>query len=129
MPELKIDDLSKAIKDALYVGVGLGVIAFQKAQVQRVDLTKQVKGQVGSSDELLTEARRQVEKLTDRFEDRVQVVEERIESIEAQFDGLLDQIEDKLPEQARELVKQARDTAKEARSQVRSLVRRNGVAA
>jgi len=140
MPDLSTDDLTKTIKDVLYVGVGLGVIAFQRAQVQRVDLTKQIKAQFGEardqvekmgggSDDLRAEARRQVERLADGFDDRVQLVEERLDTIESQFDGLLDQIEEKLPEQARELVKQARDTAKEARSQVRALVHRNGIAA
>ncbi len=37
-----VDDVSKALKDALYIGVGLGVIAFQKAQVQRQELQKVV---------------------------------------------------------------------------------------
>ena len=36
------DDTTKVLKDALYVTVGLGVIAFQKAQVQRVELQKAV---------------------------------------------------------------------------------------
>ena len=34
------EDATKVLKDALYVSVGLGVIAFQKAQVQRVELQK-----------------------------------------------------------------------------------------
>ena len=34
------EDASKVLKDALYVSVGLGVIAFQKAQVQRIELQK-----------------------------------------------------------------------------------------
>ncbi|MEJ7585715.1 MAG: hypothetical protein WKF43_16905 [Acidimicrobiales bacterium] len=140
MPDINTDDLTRTFRDALYVGVGLGVIAFQKAQVQRVDFTKQVKSQLadarqqiekvnGSSDDLVAEARRQIEKISEGFEDRVKMVEERLETIESQFDGILDQIEEKLPETARDLVKQARDTAKEARSHVHSLVRGNSVAA
>jgi hypothetical protein len=34
------EDATKVLKDALYVSVGLGVIAFQKAQVQRQELQK-----------------------------------------------------------------------------------------
>jgi hypothetical protein len=49
-------DLSKLAKDALYVTVGLGVIAVQKAQVQRQQFQK-------------------------RVEDRVKTVEERLEGI------------------------------------------------
>ncbi len=41
MPALA-DDLSKTLKDAAYITVGLGVIAFQKAQVQRQELRNQL---------------------------------------------------------------------------------------
>jgi hypothetical protein len=41
MPK-SLDDIAKALQDAAYVGIGLGVIAFQKAQVQRVELQKTV---------------------------------------------------------------------------------------
>ena len=42
------EDASKVLKDALYVSVGLGVIAFQKAQVQRVELQKTVEDRLKS---------------------------------------------------------------------------------
>ena len=64
MPERKLDDLSRSAKDALYVTVGLGVIAVQKAQVQRRELEKLVKSQT--------------EQLTKVVEDRVKLVEERL---------------------------------------------------
>jgi len=35
-----LEDATKVLKDALYVSVGLGVIALQKAQVQRQELQK-----------------------------------------------------------------------------------------
>ena len=37
---VSLDAVSKVALDALYVSVGLGVIAFQKAQVRRQELTK-----------------------------------------------------------------------------------------
>ena len=40
------EDASKAVKDALYVSVGLGVIAFQKAQVQRQELQKTIEARI-----------------------------------------------------------------------------------
>jgi hypothetical protein len=43
---VSLDALSKVALDALYVSVGLGVIAFQKAQVARHELTKSMEGQV-----------------------------------------------------------------------------------
>jgi len=63
MPAPTLDDLSKTAKDALYVTVGLGVIAFQKAAVQRNELEKRL--------------REQREELTKLVEDRVKLVEER----------------------------------------------------
>lgn len=35
-------DLNQAVKEGAYVAVGLGVLGFQKAQVRRVELTKQL---------------------------------------------------------------------------------------
>lgn len=103
MPE--ITDITKSLKDALYVTVGLGVIAFQKAQVQRRELAKQLDG-------------------------RVKLVEERLEGVEGRFESILDQLEDRLPEQAKEVAKQARQAAKDARGQLRELTtRRNPTAA
>jgi DNA repair exonuclease SbcCD ATPase subunit len=39
-------DLTNALKEAAYVAVGLGVLGFQRAQVQRVELTKQLEEQL-----------------------------------------------------------------------------------
>src|ERR1700676_2996288 len=40
-----LQDANKALKDAAYVAVGFGVLSFQKAQVRRQELAKQVKAQ------------------------------------------------------------------------------------
>jgi dsDNA-specific endonuclease/ATPase MutS2 len=117
MADTSIDNLTKVLKDVLYVGVGAGVIAFQKAQVQRRELRAQLTSQFG-------EARTQFETVASKVEDRVKLVEERIDAAEARLDTLLDQVEENLPEQAREPFKQARKVAKDTRTQVRSLVNR-----
>ena len=44
-----IEDATKVLKDALYVSVGLGVIAFQKAQVQRNELQKALEERLKSA--------------------------------------------------------------------------------
>jgi prefoldin subunit 5 len=106
MPEITTDAANRVAKDAFYVGVGLGVIAFQKAQVQRVELTKTLKGQVG-------EAKGQIDKIATNAD-----------AVEDRFEALLDEIEAKLPEQTREIMQQARVTARDARQQVRSVVGR-----
>lgn len=121
MPELNVNDLTKALKDALYIGVGAGVIALQKVQVQRQELQKQIKP-------LLGDARNQLDKVTetvtDTVEEQVKVLEDRLDSVENQVDDLLDRLEEQLPEQAAEIVKQIRDAAKDAREQVLALVNR-----
>jgi ElaB/YqjD/DUF883 family membrane-anchored ribosome-binding protein len=115
-------DVTKIVKDAAYITVGLGVIGFQKAQVRRQELRKQLDAQ-------LVDARQQLAKLADRdqlkvVEDRFKVVEERFEDLEERFEQLLDGLEDRLPEQAREVLKQGREAVKEAQGQVRALVAR-----
>ena len=112
-------DLSKTLKDALYVGVGFGVLTFQRAQVQRQELQKQLGQQ-------LDEARDTVQKLSGTAEDRFKVLEQRVNELENRVETVLDQFEDRLPDQARELVKQAREAAKDAQGQLRALVNRNG---
>ncbi|MEY2571211.1 MAG: hypothetical protein QOE63_1561 [Acidimicrobiaceae bacterium] len=118
LPSFKSEDITKAVKDALYVSVGLGVLAFQKAQVQRQELRKQLKGQVG-------DARTQLSSVTKLVDERVKLVEERLAGVESRVEALLDQVEERLPAQAKEITKQARTAAKDARTQVRELVRSN----
>ena len=96
-------DVTKTVKDAAYVTVGLGVLAFQKAQVARRDLTKQVETQ-------LNQTTTQVKDLSKKVEGRIQPV--------------LGQLEQTVPTQAKDLVKQARTAAEQLQGQVRN--RTNG---
>jgi ElaB/YqjD/DUF883 family membrane-anchored ribosome-binding protein len=61
MPDFKIPnidmekaatDVGTALKDAAYVAVGLGLLGFQRAQVQRVELTRQLESQLGNLSDL-----------------------------------------------------------------------------
>ena len=90
-------DVTKTVKDAAYVTVGLGVLAFQKAQVGRRELTSRLETQ-------LNETGGQVQKFA-------RVVEERLQPV-------LGQIEGAVPASAKDLVKQARDAAREAQAQL-----------
>jgi hypothetical protein len=92
-------DVTKTVKDAAYVTVGLGVLAFQKAQVARRDLTKQAETQFSVTTE-------QVKGLSKKVEGRIQPV--------------LGQLEQTVPAQAKDLVKQARTAAEQLQGQVRS---------
>ncbi len=107
MAEITFDDIQKTVKDGVYVTIGLGVIAFQKAQVQRQELRKQLEANVGDARTVAL--------------DRARTVEERLEAVEARIDAVLDDVEQRLPDQARTVMHQARAAAKDARAQLRLL--------
>ena len=126
-------DIPRVAKDTLYVTVGFGVLAFQRAQVARQDLRKAVGSQLG-------DARTNVERLSDGVDERLKVLEERLESLsdqletayetlEQRVEKVLDDVEGRMPESARELVRGARSAAKEASGTLRELVSREGRAA
>src|SRR4051794_24319271 len=92
-------DVTKTVKDAAYITVGLGVIAFQKAQVRRQELRKQFETQLEGT-------RTQVQKLT--------------EDIQTRIEPVISQVEGRLPKEARDLVDQARSAAKDVQGQVLS---------
>ncbi len=108
MAEITIDDIQKTVRDGVYVSIGLGVIAFQKAQVRRQELKKQVESNLGGA--------------RSAVEDQIKTVEERLEAVEERIDAVLDDVESRLPEQARTVMAQARTAAKDARSQLHDLV-------
>lgn len=110
MAEITIDDIQRTVRDSFYVTVGLGVIAFQKAQVQRQELKKQLEQNVGAAEQAVS--------------DSVKTLEERLEAAEHRIDAVLDDVEERLPAQARLVMSQARGVAKDARQQLRVLVDR-----
>lgn len=148
MPDIKFAnvDLEKAaaefnnaLKEAAYVAVGLGVLGFQKAQVQRVELMKQLEAQLshltgltanlnGQAEnylslvrEQLAEMREQLSKLStelpdsgavrDQLTELAKAVDEAVAPARQQFDEQLDRLEELLPEAARNLVQAARAAA------------------
>ena len=106
MAENPMTDLTNTLKDAAYVAVGFGVIAFQKAQVRRRELEKQF----GVSTEQFRD------QLTNFAADAEKNIEPVVEAVEAS----LDQLEERLPEQAREVFGQVRTSAKDLGEQFRT---------
>jgi hypothetical protein len=106
-------ELTATLKDAAYVTVGLGVLGFQKAQVRRVELQKQVKEQRKQLESQLADAGKTVRGLA-------QDVEARLAPVRSQVEGRLDTLSGLLPVQARSVVDQARAAAKQTQEQVRS---------
>src|SRR3954462_94028 len=95
-------DVTKGLRDAGYIAIGMGVMAFQKSQVRRGGGTKQFETQRKQVEAQAVEAKDQLGKL-------VKGVEERWEPVLKQFEARLDEIEKRLPDQAATVVKQARE--------------------
>jgi hypothetical protein len=140
-PNVDIDkaasDINNALKEAAYIAVGLGVLAFQKAQVRRVELAKQLDGlpeTISSQMEgYLAPARHKARSAGTQFagdvgdfsrsmEDaldplRAQVLElarfleELMGPARQQLDEQLNRLEQSLPDGARGMVKSVRSTA------------------
>lgn len=121
-----MNDVTKTLKDAAYITVGAGVIAFQKAQVQRQEIQKRLA-------ELDLDPKTGLERLTTTVEERTKLAEERFEGFQEQLEQTvaafetsleryLDQVQGRLPEPAGERFAQARTKAKDAQTQLRQLI-------
>jgi septal ring factor EnvC (AmiA/AmiB activator) len=132
-------DFNNAVKEAAYVAVGLGVLGFQRAQVQRVELAKQLEAQLAGLNTLstnlgtqvetllstvreqLAEARTQVNKVSadlpdaeavrSQLTDLAKSVDDAMAPARHQFEEQLDRLEEVLPEAARNLVHTIRSAA------------------
>ena len=104
-------DVTKTLKDAAYVAVGLGVIGFQKAQVRRQELRKDL---AGRSKELSTQVEEYGTKLRGLARELPGRVEPVVKELEQRIDPVLDELEGRLPVQAQQYVAQARQAAKGA---------------
>jgi hypothetical protein len=106
------DDVPKFVEDTLYTAVGLGVLGFQRLQVQRQELKKSLASALG-------EARTSLD-------DGLKTVEERLTDLDERFDEAYEaSVEPLVPEAAREPARQAMILAREARHQAFQLVGRS----
>jgi len=122
MPDVSnnITALSKGVtdlaRDAAYVAVGLGVLAYQRAQVQRVELQNRLSHDFDIDlDKRITEVRGGVAKGFHQLDD---LAETAVAFVETTFEPL----EEKLPPTVSQLTIKAREQAREVRSQIRHLV-------
>jgi hypothetical protein len=112
MPDVttNISTLSKGVtdlaRDAAYVAVGLGVLAYQRAQVQRVELQKRLQKNL-PIDQRIGDVRQGVAKgyrqVDDLAESAVQFVESTLQPIEERLPASVVQVTTKAREQAREV--------------------------
>jgi hypothetical protein len=112
MPDVttNISTLSKGVtdlaRDVAYVAVGLGVLAYQRAQVQRVELQKRLQKDL-PIDQRIGDVRQGVAKgfkqIDDLTESAVQFVESTLQPIEERLPASVTQVTTKAREQAREV--------------------------
>ena len=108
------NEVASFARDAAYVAVGLGVLGYQRVQVQRVALEKRLGHEV-PLEEWLAEVRAGVQdgarRLDDALERAVQLVEATIQPLE-----------DQLPPPARDLAGMAHAGARQVREHLREVV-------
>lgn len=143
MQEITTDDITQVAKDGFYVAVGAGVIAFQKAQVQRVQLTETLKSTAteartelakaaGTAEAVAADVRARLEALvaslpTDDVlaefksgvEGLVGSVDERVKDVEDRLDAVENRIEAVLDDLEAKLPEQAREVVQQARETAR----------
>jgi ABC-type transporter Mla subunit MlaD len=110
------EKLVAAVRDAAYITIGFGVLAFQQAQVRRREIVQALADRFGTS-------RTQMDDVLSNMEAQLSKLDQRMEALDGKLDAAVDKIEERLPEQAAALVGQAHDLAKAARKQVRGLIR------
>ncbi len=109
-------DLTKTLKDAAYVTVGLAVLGFQRAQVRRRELARN-----------LRDSRRRLERqgadLGAQVAQLVRDIDQRAEPVVALVGQRLDDVEGRLPGPARDTLRVARETARQARAEMQARLR------
>jgi hypothetical protein len=116
MPEVtNMSAISKGVtdlaRDAAYVAVGLGVLGYQRAQVQRVELKNRFSKDLSLDqrlDDLRTELTKGITQLDELLETATQFIETSIQPLEQQLPTAVTQLTTKAFEQAREVRSQIR---------------------
>jgi hypothetical protein len=120
MPDVttNISTLSKGVtdlaRDAAYVAVGLGVLAYQRAQVQRVEIQKRLHNDL-PIDQRIGDVREGVAKGIRQIDD---LAEQAVQFVES----TLQPIEERLPASVTQVTTKAREQAREVRIQIRQRV-------
>jgi uncharacterized protein HemX len=108
-------DITQAIKDAAHAVVGFGLMGWNKTQVSRRELMKDLKAQ-----------RHQVETQLDGAKEQIATairnLDAKIKPVRQDIDSQLDKVAERLPEQVRDVVASARKIARDTEHQVRQAV-------
>jgi hypothetical protein len=120
MPYVNTDlsTLSKGLtdlaRDAAYIAVGLGVLGYQRVQVQRVELKNKLSQDL-SLDQRLGDVRQGVAK-------GIHQIDGLAESATNFVESTLQPLEGRLPASVTQLTTKAREQAREVRTQIRQRV-------
>jgi hypothetical protein len=119
MPDVtNMSTISKGVtdlaRDAAYVAVGLGVLGYQRAQVQRVELQNKLSKDF-SLDQRFDGVRTGVTKGFKQIDDLAETAAQFVETT-------LQPLEDKLPASVTQLTTKAREQARDVRIQIRQRV-------
>jgi hypothetical protein len=113
-----ISTLSKGVtdlaRDAAYVAVGLGVLGYQRVQVQRVELKNKLSQDL-ALEQRLGDVRQGVAK-------GITQIDELAESATNFVESTLQPLEGRLPASVTQLSTKAREQAREVRTQIRQRV-------
>jgi hypothetical protein len=113
-----ISTLSKGVtdlaRDAAYVAVGLGVLGYQRVQVQRVELKNKL------SQDLALEQR--LDNVREGVAKGVHQIDELTETATHFVESTLQPLEERLPASVNQFTARAREQAREVRTQIRQRV-------
>jgi hypothetical protein len=101
-------------RDAAYVAVGLGVLGYQRAQVQRVELKNKLSTDF-SLENRLGDVRTNVR---DNVSKGIKQIDGLAETAASFVESTLAPLEDRLPTQVTQLTSKAREQARDVRTQI-----------
>ena len=99
----QLDSILDKARRGLTTSVGLGVLVFQNAQVQRRELSKA--------------APRALQELSEAVGDRLKTIGEKLADLDERADDIFDDIEQRLPDPLRAPVRQVHVAVRDLRSQ------------
>lgn len=108
-------DVANAVKDAVHALLGFGVIGWNKAQVRRQELLKDLNAQRHTVETQLDGAKEQIATA-------IRSLDTKMEPVRKDIETQLDKVSERLPEQVREVVQSARKLARDTEHQVRQAV-------
>ena len=108
-------DIVQAIKDAAHAVVGFGLMGWNKAQVSRRDLMKDLGAQRHQVENQLDGAKEQIATA-------IRTLDAKIEPVRHDIESQLDKVAERLPGQVRDVVASARKVARDTEHQLRQAV-------